>query len=152
MNRLVTWSLGNMLVVAPVSVPILVIVPRSGTERVLTPIPWYSTALPTNPFTPTRLRTSNTTSFAETMSGSFPTSSTPTTSGILNLNEWPAMAAATSRPPAPMASIPAPPAVGVWLSLPSNVFPGLLNLSRKTWWHIPFPGLEKYSPCFAAKD
>ena len=40
------------------------------------------------------------------------------------LKGMPAMAAATSSPPAPMASIPMPPPVGVWLSEPSRVLPG----------------------------
>ena len=34
------------------------------------------------------------------------------------------MATATSSPPAPIASMPTAPAVGVWLSVPSSVHPG----------------------------
>src|ERR1700747_2463665 len=42
------------------------------------------------------------------------------------------MAMATSKPPAPMASIPIDPAAGVGLSEPSIVFPGFIHLSPKT--------------------
>ena len=48
-----------------------------------------------------------------------------------------------------MASIAAPPEVGVWLSAPRSVLPGALNRSRWTWWQMPFPGFEKCMPCFA---
>ena len=60
------------------------------------------------------------------------------------------MATATSRPPAPMASIPAAPQVGVWLSEPSRVWPGMEKRSSCTWWHMPLPGRENQMPCLAA--
>ena len=56
------------------------------------------------------------------------------------------MATATSSPPAPIASMPTPPAVGVWLSLPRSVRPGASNRSRCTWWQMPLPGFEKRTP------
>ena len=52
-----------------------------------------------------------------------PDSFTPTTFGIGSPNGPPAIATATSRPPAPIASIPAPPLVGVCESEPSSVTP-----------------------------
>ncbi len=79
-----------------------------------------------------RLNTSRITSFAETHSGSFPLNLMPTILGYLILKGSPAIAAATSNPPAPIAKHPIPPAVGVWLSEPRSVFPGEANLSRKT--------------------
>jgi len=67
-------------------------------------------------------------------------------------NGTPAIARATSSPPDPIASMPAPPAVGVCESEPSNVLPGLLNRSRNTWWQMPLPARENQMPCFAATD
>ena len=130
MNAFVSWSLGNTLVVAPVSVPILVIVALSGTLRVLTPGPKYSSTLPTPPLTSILRRTSSITSFAETQSESFPVSFIPTILGYFILYGIPAMATATSRPPAPIANAPIPPAVGVWLSEPISVLPGQANRSK----------------------
>ena len=42
------------------------------------------------------------------------------------------MATATSMPPAPMASMPSAPPVGVWLSEPMSVLPGLPKRSKCT--------------------
>ena len=42
----------------------------------------------------------------------------------------PPIATATSSPPAPMAIMPIPPPVGVWLSAPRSVRPGRPNRSR----------------------
>ena len=83
---------------------------------------------------------------AATILFNFPVSSILTTFGVLILYAPPPMARATSNPPAPIASIPTPPAVGVWLSDPINVSPGVANLSKKIRWHIPLPGFEKYTP------
>ena len=60
------------------------------------------------------------------------------------------MATATSMPPAPKASMPMPPPVGVWLSEPMSVLPGLPKRSSCTWWQIPLPGRENQTPCFLA--
>ena len=62
------------------------------------------------------------------------------------------MATATSMPPAPKASMPMPPPVGVWLSEPISVLPGTPKRSRWTWWQMPLPGREKRMPCFFATD
>ena len=106
-------SLGKILVVHPVSVPIFVIVARSGTLKFLTPGPKYSSTLPTPPLTFVLRSTSSITSFADTQSESFPVSLTPTTFGYLSQNVSPAIETATSSPPAPIANEPIPPAVGV---------------------------------------
>jgi hypothetical protein len=53
------------------------------------------------------------TSFALTHGGSDPSSVTRVIRGMASVNGRPAIAAATSSPPAPMASIPSPPQVGV---------------------------------------
>ena len=112
-NSNVLSSLGNIEVVAPSSAPIFVIVALSGTESVLTPSPAYSNTLPTPPLTVSFLNTSRITSLAATILFNFPVSSILTTFGVLILYAPPPMARATSNPPAPIASIPTPPAVGV---------------------------------------
>ena len=45
---------------------------------------------------------------------------------------------------------PTPPAVGVWLSAPSSVAPGLAKFSRCSWWQMPVPGGENTRPYLAA--
>ena len=70
------------------------------------------------------------TSFAATKGRSFPVSFTPTIFGAGMVKGCPAMASATSSPPAPMAIMPMPPPVGVWLSEPIRVLPGLPKRSR----------------------
>ena len=71
-----------MDVVAPVSVPMLVMVALSGTLRAFTPDPKYSRILFTPPFTLSFLRTSSITSFAETKGESSPVNLTPRILGI----------------------------------------------------------------------
>ena len=129
-KRRVISSLGKTELVAPVSAPILVIVARSGTDRVATPGPPYSNSFPTPPFTETRWSSVRIMSLAVTHGESVPSNSTRTTSGEVRRKGCPAMAMATSRPPAPIASIPRPPPVDVWLSEPSSVSPGTPNRSR----------------------
>ena len=51
----------------------------------------------------------------------------------------PAIAKATSRPPAPKASMPKAPAAGVWLSEPARLLPGMPKRSICTGWLTPFP-------------
>lgn len=43
-----------------------------------------------------------------------------------------------------------PPAVGVWLSEPTRVAPGLAKFSRWSWWQMPVPGPEYTPPNLAA--
>lgn len=126
-------SLGKMLVVTPSSAPMFVIVALCGTERVLTPGPKYSATQPTFPFVVRMLSSFRITSFAATHGFNFPVSFMPTTLGQVKKKGPPAIAAATSIPPAPIASIPIPPPVGVCESLPRRVFSGLPKRSRWTW-------------------
>ena len=63
-------------------------------------------------------------SFAEIQLESLPVSSTPMIFGNAMRKGCPAIASATSSPPAPIAIIPIPPPVGVWESEPSRVLPG----------------------------
>ena len=101
---------------------------------------------PTPPSTSCRRSISRITSLAETQSGSLPVSLTPQISGILVKNGSPAMAMATSRPPAPIASMPIEPAAGVWLSEPTMVLPGLPKCCMCTACEMPLPGREKCTP------
>src|SRR3989449_5943226 len=118
---------------------------RCGSESEATPGPAYSKIFPAPPRTLSRRRSSMITSFAVTHGWSSPVSHTLTTSGIVKEYGPPPSATATSRPPAPIASMPAAPQSGVWLSVPSSVCPGTEKLSRCTWWQMPLPGLEKRS-------
>ena len=77
-----TSSDGKMDVVAPSSAPMLVMVARSGTERVATPGPAYSTILPTPPLTVIWRSTSRMMSLAATQGLSLPVSVTRTILGI----------------------------------------------------------------------
>ena len=140
---LVISSEGKMEVVAPSSAPMLVMVARSGTVRVLAPSPPYSIILPTPPFTLSFCSTARITSLAETQGESSPVSSTFVMLGMLMWYSPPPMATATSMPPAPKASMPMPPPVGVWLSEPIRVLPGAPKRSKCTWWQMPLPGREK---------
>jgi hypothetical protein len=45
-----------------------------------------------------------------------------------------------------MASMPAAPHSGEWLSVPSSTWPGAENDSRWTWWQMPLPGFENTAP------
>ena len=65
-NFLVTSSEGKMEVVAPSSVPMLVMVPRSGTDRVAMPSPPHSMIAPTPPLTERMRSSSRDTSLAVT--------------------------------------------------------------------------------------
>ena len=58
------------------------------------------------------------------------------------------MARATDRPPAPMARLPMPPAVGVWESDPMRVLPGTAKFSRWSWWQMPVPGGGEHDAVF----
>ena len=83
---------------------------------------------------------------ALTQSGRAPTSRTPSTRGIFRWNGSPAIASATSRPPAPMASMPSDPAEHVWLSEPSSMAPLTPNDSMCTGWLTPLPGRLYHRP------
>ena len=139
---LVSSSLGKTDVVTPHSAPMFVIVARSGTERVRTPSPPYSKTQSTFPFVVKICRTPRMTSLAETQAEAAGQVD-PDHPGAVQEKGIPPIARATSRPPAPIAIIPRPPPVAVWLSAPRRVFPGFPNRSRWTWWQMPFPARER---------
>ena len=82
-NSRVLRSLGKMEVVAPVSAPMLAMVARSGTLRLIRPSPKYSNILPTPPLTPTRRSSSSITSLAATIGFRWPVSVTRQTLGMV---------------------------------------------------------------------
>ena len=53
------------------------------------------------------------------------------------------MTSTASAPPTPMATMPRPPAFGVWLSVPIIIPPGKAYCSSTTWWMMPEPGLPE---------
>ena len=83
MNARVISSEGKIEVEAPSSAPMLVMVARSGTDRVLTPSPPYSMILPTPPLTLSRRSTSRITSLAATKGRSRPVRLTRTIFGMV---------------------------------------------------------------------
>ena len=78
--------------------------------------------------------------------GQLPDEPTPQICGIARWNGSPAIAIATSSPPAPIASMPSDPAAHVWLSEPSSVLPGMPKRCMCTGWLTPLPGLLYQSP------
>ena len=71
------------------------------------------------------------------------------TFGTFVLNGQPAITSTASAPPTPIATMPRPPAFGVWLSVPIIIPPGNAYCSSTTWWMIPDPGFQKPMPYFA---
>ena len=118
--RLVTFryldillSYGKIEVVAPISAPILQIVPFPVHEIDSAPSPKYSTIEPVPPFTvsiPANLRI---TSFAEVQPLIFPIKRTPINFGNLSSHGIPTITSTASAPPTPIATIPNPPALTV---------------------------------------
>ena len=51
-----------------------------------------------------------------------------------------------------MATIPRPPALGVWLSVPIIMPPGKAYCSSTTWWMMPEPGFQNPMPYLADTD
>ena len=145
-NVFVSSSEGNTDAVAPSSVPMFAIVPRDGTVSSLSPGPVYSRTLFRAHFTSKRRSSSRITSFALTHGLNFPVRRTLTTEGIVMRYGSPAIAFATSKPPAPIASMPHAPACGVWESHPSIVSPGTSKASMWAQWLMPFPGPENRAP------
>ena len=112
------------------------------------PSPKYSTIAPVPPFTVRMPATLRITSFDAAQPDSDPCRCTPMSCGRV-LNGQPAMTSTASAPPTPIATIPRPPALGVWLSVPIIIPPGNAYCSSTTWWMIPEPGFQKPMPYFA---
>ncbi len=89
------------------------------------------------------------TSFGAAHPDNEPVSRTPTRRGHLRLKGSPTITSIASPPPTPMAIIPSPPALGVWLSVPIIIPPGKAKFSSTTWWMIPDPGSQKPIRYFA---
>ncbi len=93
-------------------------------EMLSAPGPWYSTIAPVPPSTVSTRATFRMTSFGDDQPLSSPVRCTPMTLGKRTLNGNPVMTSTASAPPTPMATMPSPPALGVWLSVPIIIPPG----------------------------
>ena len=93
-------------------------------EMVSAPGPKYSTMAPVPPVTVSMRATSRMTSLGDDQPESRPVSRTPMTFGQRTLNGKPVITSTASAPPTPMATMPRPPALGVWLSVPIIIPPG----------------------------
>jgi len=111
-------------VVAPISAPILQMVPLPVAEMLSAPGPKYSTMAPVPPFTVRISATFRMTSFGLDQPESSPVRWTPINLGQRTLNGKPVITSTASAPPTPMATMPRPPALGVWLSVPIIIPPG----------------------------
>ncbi|MNL22082.1 hypothetical protein D3C87_1434070 [compost metagenome] len=100
-------------VVAPISAPILQMVPLPVQLRFCAPSPKYSTIAPVPPFTVKIPATSRITSFGDVHPFSFPVNLTPISLGNLSSHGKPAITSQASAPPTPIATIPKPPAFTV---------------------------------------
>ncbi len=111
-------------VVAPISAPILQMVPFPVQDIEMAPSPKYSTIAPVPPFTVKIPATLRITSFAEVQPLILPVSFTPISFGNLSSQGMPAITSTASAPPTPMATIPKPPAFTVCESVPIIIPPG----------------------------
>ena len=94
---------------------------RCVAVRLASPSPKHSTKQPTTPLARSVCANASATSMAVTPGCSAPVSLTPTTRGTSVVMGCPSAAASASMPPTPHPRTPMPLAVGVWLSLPTNV-------------------------------
>ena len=132
--------------VAPISAPMLQMVPLPVADRLRAPDPKYSTMAPVPPFTVRIWATLRMTSFGAAQPLSSPVRWTPMSRGHLKFHGKPVMMSTASAPPTPMATMPRPPAFGVWLSVPIIIPPGKAYCSSTTWWMMPEPGFQKPAP------
>ena len=117
-------SYPNVEVVAPISAPILQMVPFPVQLMFIAPSPKYSTMAFVPPFTVRMPATFKMTSFGEAHPFSFPVSLTPINFGINNSQLRPAITSQASAPPTPIATMPSPPALTVCESVPIIIPPG----------------------------
>ena len=109
---------------APISAPMLQMVPLPVQERLLAPGPKYSRILSVPPLTVNIPATFRITSFEEVQPLSLPVNFTPIIFGNLSSQGKPAITSQASAPPTPIAIIPKPPAFTVWESVPIIKPPG----------------------------
>ena len=110
--------------VAPISAPMLQIVPFPVQLIDFVPGPKYSTILPVPPLTVSIPASFKITSLAEVQPDISPVSLAPIIPGHLTSHGNPAMTSTASAPPTPTAIIPKPPAFGVCESVPIIIPPG----------------------------
>ena len=109
---------------APISAPMLQIVPLPVALMASAPGPKYSTMAPVPPLTVRMSATRRMTSLEAVQPLSSPVRRTPISFGQRTLKGLPVMTSTASAPPTPMATMPSPPAFGVWLSVPIIIPPG----------------------------
>ena len=117
-------SYPNVEVVAPISAPILQIVPFPVQLMLVAPSPKYSTMAPVPPLTVKIPATFKITSFGAVHPFNFPVSLIPINFGNLSSQGKPAITSQASAPPTPIAIIPKPPALTVCESVPIIIPPG----------------------------
>ena len=139
-------SNGNTDVVAPISAPMLQMVALPVALTAAMPGPKYSTIDPVPPATVRIWARRRMTSLGEVQPDIEPVRRTPIIVGQRSPKVPPVMTSTASAPPTPMATIPRPPAFGVWLSVPIIIPPGKAYFSRTTWWMIPEPGCQNPMP------
>ncbi|MOA08469.1 hypothetical protein D3C78_1282370 [compost metagenome] len=110
--------------VAPISAPILAIVPLPVHDIDVTPSPKYSTIQPVPPFTVKIPATFKITSLGAVQPLNLPVNFTPINLGNFNSHGKPAITSQASAPPTPIAIIPKPPALTVCESVPIIIPPG----------------------------
>ena len=132
--------------VAPISAPMLQMVALPVQLIDSAPGPKYSTIAPVPPFTVRMSATLRITSLGADHPDRVPVSFTPMSRGQRRLNGNPVITSTASAPPTPMAIMPSPPALGVWLSVPTIMPPGKAYCSSTTWWMIPEPGPQNPMP------
>ena len=110
--------------VAPISAPILQIVPLPVAESDCAPSPKYSTIQPVPPLTVRIPATFRIISFAAVHPLNLPVNLIPINFGILSSQAIPAITSTASAPPTPIATIPNPPAFTVCESVPIIIPPG----------------------------
>jgi hypothetical protein len=113
-----------MEVVAPTSAPMLEMVAMPVQLRVSTPGPKYSMMEPVPPRTVSSPARRRMTSLGAAQPLSSPVSRTPRILGALSSHGAPTSASTASAPPTPMVTVQRPPALGLWLSVPSIISPG----------------------------
>src|SRR4249920_1924355 len=111
-------SYGKIEQVAPISAPMLQMVALPVAEMLSAPAPKYSTMAPVPPDTVSTRATSRMTSFGDDQPDREPVRRTPITLGQRTLKAKPVITSTASAPPTPIATMPRPPALGVWLSVP----------------------------------
>ena len=111
-------------VVAPISAPMLAIVPLPVQDIAIAPSPKYSTIAPVPPLTVRIPATFKITSLGDVQPFNLPVSLTPISFGNFNSQARPLITSQASAPPTPIAIIPRPPAFTVCESVPIIIPPG----------------------------